>query len=149
MKVLLANDVKNLGQAGDMVTVKDGYARNYLLPKGLALNPTAGNVKRVEEEKKKRDADQAARQQRLGAAKAALEGVAVTVKAKANEEGHLFGSVTEAEIGAALRKLGHQVVDAQILLAEPIRQLDRFHVPVRLAEGFEATIDLWVVPEEA
>ena len=145
----MASDVKDLGKAGDVVTVRDGYARNYLLPQKLAVEPTAGNVKRIEEMRKKREAEEAAKRQRLGAAVKALEGVSVTVRAKANEEGRLFGSVTEKEIAAALRDLGHEVVEGQVLLAEPIRQLDRFRVPVRLAEGFEATIDLWVVPEEA
>lgn len=149
MKVLLASDVKNLGQAGDIVNVKEGYARNYLLPKRLAVTPTAGNIARIEEDRKKREASAAAHRQRLGAAVAALEGASITVKAKANEEGHLFGSVTEKEIAEALRAAGHQVVEAQVLLAEPIRQLDRFRVPVRLADGFEATIDLWIVPEDA
>lgn len=148
MKLLLADDVKNLGKAGEMVTVKDGYARNYLLPQGLALRPTAGNVQRVENLKKDREAATAAQKQRLTEAVAALEGVSVTVKAQANEQGHLFGSVTEKEIAAALQDLGHKIEAGQILLAEPIRMLDRFHVPVRLADGFEATIDLWVVPAE-
>ena len=148
-KILLASDVKDLGKAGDLVTVRDGYARNYLLPQGLAVEPTPGNVKRIEALRKKREAEEAAKRQRLGAAAKALEGASVTVRAKANEEGHLFGSVTQKEIADALKALGHDVVEAQILLAEPIRQLDRFRVPVRLAEGFEATIDLWVVPEEA
>ena len=87
--------------------------------------------------------------QRQAEAAAALEGTSVTVKAQANEQGHLFGSVTEQNIADALQALGHKIAADQIMLAEPIRQLDRFRVPVRLADGVEATIDLWVVPLEA
>lgn len=149
MKLLLAEDVRDLGKAGDIVNVKTGYARNYLLPKGLALEPTEGNVRRVEEERKHREAEDKARRQRLVEAASALEGTSVTVKAQANEQGHLFGSVTERDISEALQQMGHKIDESQILLAEPIRQLDRFRVPVRLSEGVEATIDLWVVPLDA
>lgn len=149
MKLLLAHDVKDLGKAGDMVNVKEGYARNYLVPSGLGIRPTEGNVKRVADGRKQREADDKARQQRLKEAAKVLEGISVTIKAQANEQGHLFGSVTEKDIAGALQALGHKIDESQILLAEPIRQLDRFRVPVRLAEGVEAAIDLWVVPEEA
>jgi len=149
VKLLLATDVKNLGQAGDVVNVKEGYARNYLLPQGLALTPTAGHIKRVEEARQRSAADEVAARARLTAAVAVLEGLSVSIKAQANEQGHLFGSVTEKDIAAALSALGHQVDEKQILLAEPIRMLDRFRVPIRLAEGFEANIDLWVVPSDA
>lgn len=149
MKLLLAHDVKDLGKAGDIVNVKGGFARNYLVPHGLAVQPTQGNIKRVEDGRKQREADEKARQQRLREAAKVLEGTSVTIKAQANEQGHLFGSVTEKEIAAGLQALGHKIDESQVLLAEPIRQLDRFRVPVRLAEGVEAAIDLWVVPEEA
>jgi large subunit ribosomal protein L9 len=149
VKLLLAEDVRHLGKAGDIVDVRDGYARNYLVPQGLALIPTQGNIERVEEMKKKRVADVVARKARLAEAAAILEGTSITIKAQANEQGHLFGSVTHKDIAAALQALGHKIDADQVLLAEPIRMLDRFHIPVRLEEGFEANIDLWVVPEEA
>ena len=149
MKLLLAEDVKNLGKAGDIVEVASGYARNYLIPQNLALVPTEGNIKRVEDLRQQRVADVKAHRQRLGEAAAVLEGTSVTVKAQANEQGHLFGSVTQKDIAAALQELGHKIEEEQVLLAEPIRVLDRFQIPVRLADGFEANIDLWVVPEDA
>ncbi|MBN2584852.1 MAG: 50S ribosomal protein L9 [Planctomycetes bacterium] len=149
MKLLLAEDVRHLGKAGDIVNVRDGYARNYLVPQGLALVPTQGNIERVEELRKKRQADLEARKARLAEAAAILEGTSITIKAQANEQGHLFGSVTQKDIAAALQAMGHKIDAEQILLAEPIRMLDRFQIPVRLEEGFEANIDLWVVPEEA
>jgi large subunit ribosomal protein L9 len=149
VKLLLARDVKDLGKAGDIVNVKTGFARNYLIPQALAVQPTDGNIKRVEGEKQQRVADEKARMQRLKEAAQTLEGTSVTVKAQANEQGHLFGSVTEKDIAEALQQLGHRINADQVLLAEPIRQLDRFSVPVRLAEGVEAAIDLWVVPLDA
>jgi large subunit ribosomal protein L9 len=149
VKLLLAHDVKNLGKTGDVVEVKSGYARNYLIPQGLAVKPTEGNIQRIEEDRQQREADEKARLQRLKEAAAVLEGTSIEVKAQANEQGHLFGSVTEAEIAEALQQMGHKIEASQILLAEPIRQLDRFRVPVHLSEGVEATIDLWVVPLEA
>jgi large subunit ribosomal protein L9 len=149
VKLLLASDVKHLGKTGDIVTVKAGYARNYLLPHRLAVQPTEGNIQRIEDNRVAREADEKARRQRLKEAAAVLDGTSVTVRAQANEEGHLFGSITEKDIAAALQDLGHKIDETQIMLAEPIRQLDRFHVPVRLSDGVEATIDLWVVPQEA
>jgi len=149
VKLLLTEDIVNLGKAGEIVEVTSGYARNYLIPQGLALVPTEGNIKRVEELGKQREADQKARQRRLAEAVAALEGTSVTVRAQANEQGHLFGSITQKDIAASLQELGHKIEADQILLAEPIRVLDRFQIPVRLADGLEANIDLWVVPEEA
>jgi len=149
VKLLLARDVVDLGKAGDIVTVKTGYARNYLIPQGLALAPTEGNLRRVEQDRKQRQAEETARQKRLAEAAAVLGGTSVTVKSQANEQGHLFGSVTERDIAEALQAMGHKITEDQIMLAEPIRQLDRFSVPVRLDEGVEATIDLWVVPIDA
>lgn len=149
MKLLLAHDVKDLGKAGDIVDVKAGYARNFLIPQALALRPTDGNIQRVEDQRKQRHADEKARRQRLVEAGQALEGTSVTVKAQANEQGHLFGSVTEKDIADALQELGHRISEDQIMLAEPIRQLDRFRVPVQLTPEVQATIDLWVVPADA
>lgn len=148
MKLLLAQDVRNLGKVGDIVNVKPGHARNFLLPQGLAVVPTETNIQRVAEERKRREAAEAERRQRLGEAVKALDGTSITIRAQANEQGHLFGSVNQREIAAALQELGHKISEEQIMLAEPIRTLDRYQVPVRLAEGFDAHIDLWVVPSE-
>lgn len=149
MKLLLAQDVKNVGKVGDIVNVKPGHGRNFLIPQGLAVIPTDRNIELIAEERKKREAAEAQRRQRLGEAVKALEGTSITIRAQANEQGHLFGSVNEREIAAALQELGHKINESQIMLAEPIRTLDRYQVPVRLAEGFDAHIDLWVVPSES
>jgi large subunit ribosomal protein L9 len=147
MKVLLRQDVPPLGTAGDVVEVKVGYARNYLLPRHLAVEPNPVNVKRVEQEKVQRDLVAKQRLEQLKSIAAKMNGTSVTIKAKANELGHLFGSVTEVHIAEALAVEGYKVDPAQIALAAPIRTLDKFRVPINLAEGVVAEIDVWVTPE--
>jgi large subunit ribosomal protein L9 len=147
MKVLLRQDVPNLGIIGDVVEVGEGYARNYLLPQNVAVKPTTGNVKRIESERVARDLAAKQRLEVLKAVAAKLAGTSVSIKAKANELGHLFGSVTEQHIADALAAEGFKVELTQVALAAPIRTLDKFRVPIKLAEGVEAEIDVWVVPE--
>jgi len=146
MKLLLREDVRDLGSAGDIVEVKAGYARNYLLPKRLAVEPNASNLKRVGQERTDREKR---RQQQLESLKELAQRMSqasVSIKAKANELGHLFGSVTEEHIADALSAEGFPVQPEQVALAAPIRTLDKFRVPIRLAEGIEAEVDVWVVP---
>lgn len=147
MKVLLRQDVPSLGVIGDVVEVKPGYARNYLLPQNLAVEPSPANLKKVEEEKRLRAERQRQRLETLKGIASRLAGASVTIKAKANELGHLFGSVNEQDIANALVAEGFAVEPGQVALAAPIRTLDKFRVPIRLAEGIEAEIDVWVVPE--
>lgn len=135
-----------LGVIGDVVEVRVGYARNFLLPKRLAVEPTDGNLKRVEQERVERDKLAKQRLETLKGVASRLAGTSVTIRAKANELGHLFGSVNEAHIAEALVAEGFQVEAAQVALAAPIRTLDKFRVPIRLAEGVEAEVDVWVVP---
>ena len=146
MKVLLRQDVPNLGLVGDTVEVGEGYARNFLLPQNLAVKPTPGNLKRLAEEKVARELAEKQRVEVLKAVAVKLTGLSLTIKAKANELGHLFGSVTEANIAEALAAEGYKVAPSQVALAAPIRTLDKFRVPIKLADGVEAEIDVWVVP---
>jgi len=146
MKVLLRQDVLNLGIIGDVVEVSAGYARNYLLPQHVAITPTPANLKRVEEEKVQRDLAAKQRLETLKALAAKIAGTSVTIKAKANELGHLFGSVNVEHIVEAMATEGYKIAPDQVALAAPIRTLDKFRVPIRLAEGIEAEIDVWVVP---
>lgn len=148
MKVLLRQDVPALGVIGDVVEVKVGYARNYLLPQGLAIEPNPANLKRVEQEKLDLTKAAQARLQTLKGIASRLNGVSVTIKSKANELGNLFGSVTETHIAEALAAEGFKVEPTQVALAAPIRTLDKFRVPIRLAEGIAAEIDVWVVPDK-
>jgi large subunit ribosomal protein L9 len=148
MQVILRDALDNLGAAGEVVTVKPGYARNYLIPKGLAYEATDANVKRIEREKAKiqqRSADQlaAARKQAEG-----IEGVSVTFNARAAEEGKLFGSITTADIAEKLAEQGVQVDRKQIQLDEAIKSLGVFSVPVRLHADVRPEIKVWVIKEE-
>jgi large subunit ribosomal protein L9 len=147
MEVILREDVKSLGKAGDLVRVKPGYGRNYLLPSGLAYEATEGNKKRIAAETRARatraDADRAdaqAQADRLGA-------VELTVTGKAGEEGKLFGSVTASDIAEALAAKGVEVDRRRIELDQPIKTLGRHTVGVRLHADVRAEIRVDVVPE--
>ena len=148
MQVILRNRLENLGDAGDVVTVKPGYARNYLIPQGLAYEATAANVRRIERERAgiaKRAADdlQAAR-----ARATAFEGLSVTFNARAGEEGKLFGSITNGDIAEKLAEQGIEVDRKQILLDEPIKALGVFSVPIRLHAEVKPELKVWVIKEE-
>jgi len=146
MKVLLREDVRDLGSAGQTVEVREGYARNYLLPKRLAVEPNSANIRRVEKEQAQRAEREKRQLDDLKALAQRMAQTSVSIKAKANELGHLFGSITEKHIADALTAEGFPVEAAQVALAAPIRTLDKFRVPIRLAEGIEAEVDVWVVP---
>ena len=146
MKVLLRRNVSKLGQIGDVVEVRDGYARNFLIPQGLAVIPSEGNIRAVEREKEAYLAELARRRAELETQAKLLQGKEFTITARANEEGHLYGSVGPAQIAAAIGKDGILIEPEQILLDEPIRRLDKYEIAVRFAEDVEAGIVLWVVP---
>jgi large subunit ribosomal protein L9 len=148
MKLLLCKNVESLGIVGDIVNVSAGYARNYLLPHGVATEPTDANVRRLAEARKIAERERAERRDRLEKLAEQIEGVEVTVRAKANEEGVLYGSVGAKEIVAALEDEGHYVLPDQIVLDAPIRHLDNVAVELRLAEGLRCGIKVWVVREK-
>ena len=148
MQVILRDRLENLGGAGDVVNVKPGYARNYLIPQGLAFEATDANVKRIEREKaqsakRANDELQAARQRA-----AAFEGVSVNFTARAGEEGKLFGSITTADIAEKLSEQGIEVDRKQIQLDEPIKALGVFSVPVRLHSEVRPELKVWVIKED-
>ncbi len=149
--VILRQNVPNLGEAGDLVTVKPGFARNYLLPRGLAFEATEGNVRRLEDERKR--GEERAKRDFLEARRvsSALEAVSLTFNARAGEESKLFGSITAADIAEKLNaeaNLGFQVDRRQIELDEPIKSLGVFSVPVRLHSDVKPEIKVWVIKEE-
>jgi large subunit ribosomal protein L9 len=145
MRVLLRKTVKKLGTIGDVVNVKPGYARNYLIPRHLAALPTATNLKAVEIEKAKHLAELARVRGELEAKAAFLRGREITIAVHANEEGHLYGSVGPAQIVAALAADGVFVEVDQVNLDQPIRQLDKYDVELEFVEGVTAVIHVWVV----
>ena len=146
MKVLLKKNVSALGQIGDVVEVKPGHARNYLLPRGIAVVPTEANLKAVEAEKQRYLEELAKRREELTARAEAIDGREVTISARANVEGHLYGSVGPAQIAAALAEQGVFVEPENIHLDSPIRQLDKYDIAVVLAPDVKATVHVWVVP---
>ena len=143
--VILRQNVPNLGEAGDLVTVKPGFARNYLLPRGLAFEATAGNIRRLEDEKQraeersKRDYLEARRQA------AALEAVSLTFNARAGEESKLFGSITTSDIVDAVRaQTGIQLDRRKLHLDEPIKSTGTFIVPAKLHAEVEFPVTVEV-----
>lgn len=133
MKVVLRADIDNVGTKGEIVDVADGYARNFLVPRGLALTATAGVVEQAEAMRRSREAKEARAKEAAEAVAARLSGVAIVVTARAGEGGKLFGSVTNADIAEAVAKgTGAEIDRRRIELADPIRELGTFEVPVRL-----------------
>jgi len=145
MKVILTEEIRGLGTRGDVVTVKDGYARNYLLPKNLAREASAGNLKQIEHERRKWSL--LAQQEKDAAQKAAdkVKGVKITIEKRVGEHGHLFGSVTANEIADALQEKGIEVDKRRIELEQPIKNLGLHDVDVRLHRDVIAKIQVEVV----
>jgi large subunit ribosomal protein L9 len=145
MEVILRQAVESLGKPGDVVKVSNGYARNYLLPHGVAFEATPGNLKRIQIE---RDRLEAAENDRRAAAQALadkFEQVQLTFSAKVGEEGKLFGSVTAADIAHQLEAQGFQIEKRQIDLHEPIKALGVYRIPIRLHADVKPEIRVWVI----
>jgi large subunit ribosomal protein L9 len=147
MEVILREDVKSLGKAGELVKVKPGYARNFLLPKGLAYEATEGNRKRILAESKARAARAAEERGAAEAFAAVLGGVSLTLAKKVGEGDRLFGSITAQELADALAKQGHAVDKRKIVLEHPIKTLGSHTVPIRLHPEVQAELRITVVPE--
>lgn len=147
MKVILRRDHETLGKIGDIVDVKEGYARNFLLPRGIAYQALKGNIKALEEEKK---AVEKKNLQELKAAEslaAQLESVSVTIPVQVGEEDKIFGTVTTQMIADALKEKGHDLDKRKIEIEEPIKALGIYGVNVKLHPNVSAKIKVWVVRE--
>ena len=147
MEVILRENVKDLGKAGQLVRVKPGYARNFLLPKGLAYEATEGNKRRIEGEQKARDAKDTAERDEARRQAQALAGLTVTLTGKAGEEGKLFGSVTAQDVADALAAQGQQVDRRKLELDQPIKTLGFHTIPLRLHPEVQAEVRVQVVAE--
>jgi len=145
MKLLLRQDVAKLGIVGDVVDVAAGYARNYLLPHRLAMEPTPANMRRLDEMRKVAEDNRRLALEVMEREAERLSAVEVTIPAAANEDGVLYGSVGRKEIAAALQHDGHRVEADHVVLEHPIRHLDSFQVDVRFAETIRAQVKVWVV----
>lgn len=149
MKVLLFDDVENLGWLGDIVTVKDGYARNYLLPQGLAGVPTEVNIKSLAEEKALRAEQRRLESEQKQSLAERVAGAEVVLAAKANELGHLFGSVAERDIADNLRHQGFAIQDNMVRLpAGHIKELGTYDVTLRIAAELTASVQVVVVSQD-
>lgn len=150
VKVILRQDVQKLGEAGAIVSVKPGFARNYLVPRGFAYEATEANVRQLEEERRR--AEERARRDYLEARRRAkaLEGVSLTFQARAGEESRLFGSITNADIADRLNEQGldFEVDRRQVELEEPIKSLGVFSVPIRLHADVRPEVKVWVIKQE-
>ena len=149
VKVLLCEDVKELGWFGDVVEVSKGYARNYLLPQRLAIVPTEANLRSLAKEATNRAEQRKLERERLEGAAAAVEGAEAVVAAKANEQGVLFGSVGAREIAENLREQGFKVSDEIVHLTEHIKQVGTHKVTLRFDKDLTATVNVTVVAESA
>lgn len=149
MKVLLCQDVGKLGWLGDVVEVNAGYARNYLLPQGLARPATEANIQAIAEEKAKRSEGRKVEVERLAEVALAVEGAEAVLAAKANEQGVLFGSIKAGDIAGNLRAQGFEVADEYVDLAQHIKQVGTHSVKLEFADGAAATVSVVVVPEGA
>ena len=148
VEVILRKDIADLGQAGEMVNVRPGYARNYLIPQGIALAATEGNRRRFEEER--RQIEQSAAREREAARELAaeLEGLSLTFQRRAGEGGRLFGSVTAVDIAEALEASDVRLDRRVIVLDEPIKNLGVYDVALRIHADVEPALKVWVVAEE-
>jgi len=149
MEVILREHVDNLGRRGEIVKVADGYARNYLLPRKLALLATDGNRKHVERERARFDAREAEERKDAEGVAARIAAVEIVLARKVGETEALYGSVTSADIAAALAGKGIEVDRRKLQLAEPIKTLGEFDVPIRLQRDVTATVKVKVVAEGA
>ena len=145
MEVILRAAVDNLGHPGDIVTVSPGFGRNYLLPRGLAYAATAGNKKRIEQERQRLEAAEAGRRTTAEGLAGKLEQVSLTFSARVGDEGKLFGSVTTSDIAHQLEAQGFAIEKRQVDLHEPIRALGVYRVPIRLHADVKPEIKVWVI----
>ena len=147
MKVILKSDIERLGKVGDVVSVAAGYARNYLLPQGKALEATANSMKLIELENKRHEKVQHRRKEEAEALCKSLEQLSLTVNKQAGESDKLFGTVTAMDIAEALGKEQHVIDKRKIVLDEPIKTLGIYTVPIKLHAEVTAQVKLWVVKE--
>jgi len=147
MKIILREDVEKLGKAGEVVKVKDGYGRNYLIPRQLAVLANVRNMKSLDHDRRTIETRAKKTRKTAEATAATLSAVSLVLPAKAGEEGKLFGAITSRDIAEALRKAGVVVDRKAIQLADPIKQVGDYKVKIRVAADVLPEISVSVVPE--
>ncbi len=148
MELLLKQNIEHVGRLGDVVKVKAGYARNYLLPRGLAVAVTKNNVAEIERARAMALVEEQDRVASMKELATKIGEASVTIESRANAEGHLFGSVSGAQIAAALRSKGIHIDDRQIRLEQPLKEIGVFDVIVHLHSTVDATVKVWVVQQK-
>lgn len=147
-EIILKQDVENLGETGEVVDVKPGYARNYLLPQGMAVPATEGNLERIQEERRRVERAEVREREEAEELASALGGRSITFHVRAGEEGRLYGSVTASDITDELAEQGVAVDRRRLVLDEPIKELGVYNVAVDLHEDVRPELKIWVVAEE-
>ncbi|HEY3306077.1 MAG TPA: 50S ribosomal protein L9 [Candidatus Binatia bacterium] len=148
MEVILKEDIPNVGKMGEVVRVRDGYARNYLLPRGLVLVANKKNLKGFEHQKQVVQSQKARVVNQAQALAEKLSQVSLVIQVKAGEEGKLFGSVTNIDIEKALKAKGIEIERRKIHLSEPIKMVGDYQVPVRFTSEVQANVQVSVVAEQ-
>jgi len=145
MKVLLKSDVPKVGKKGELLEVKEGYARNFLFPNGLAIEANSGTMKQFEEGKKSQDRKKEREKEEAQALAAKIGGITISLKHKAGDEGRLFGSITSAEIAEALKQKGFEIDKKKIVLDDPILLVGEYTVKVKLHPEVNASLPVNVL----
>src|ERR1041385_1441322 len=147
VKLLLKESIKHVGRVGDVVEVSAGYARNYLLPKDLAVEPTPNNVKKIEARKKEIEKLEAEKRAQQAEVIKKLEGVEVFLERRANEQGHLFGSVSATDIAKALQGQGFNIQPDDVNLPGKLDRIEKYTVTIRFADDLKGDVKVWVAPD--
>lgn len=147
IKLLLNESIKHVGKVGDVVEVSPGFARNYLLPKGLAVEPTASNIKKIEARRKEIERLERERRDQQAALIEQLKTVEVTLERKTNDQGHLFGSVSATDIAKALQAQGFNVNPDDVNLPGKLDRIDTYTVVIKFAEDLFTDLKVWVAPD--
>jgi len=145
MEVILSQNIDKVGESGQAVKVKDGFARNFLIPNGLAVPLTAGNLKKLEQEKQRKILQSDKVRKEAEGLKERLTNLSLTIPVLVQEEDNLYGSVTPMDIAAALKEEGFDIEKNSIILNEPIKSLGIYEIPVKLHPEILATVKVWVV----
>jgi len=148
MEVILRKDIPKIGKRGDIVNVKDGYARNFLIPKGFAYPKTEGNLLRIEKERKLYERKKEIEIERLNELRERISSISIRIKKKTHDQVKIFGSITKEEIQEELKKEGIEIDKRSIEIKEPIKELGVYTVDVNLGKDIVAKLKLWVEKEE-
>ncbi len=147
VKLLLKESIKHVGRVGDVVEVAPGYARNYLLPHDLAVEPTPNNLKKIEVRRKEIERQERERREEQQRLVKQLEGVEVTLERRANEQGHLYGAVSATDIAHGLQAQGFNIQPDDITLPGRLDRIDTYIAKIRFAEDLDAEVKVWVAPD--